>query len=213
MKHTLLKLAGLAAALSVAAPAGLPAHADHGSPTGQRTSKTIADILLADTKYDDADGFDHRSWDFDIATQAILLFPDLVQAASDPNSQLTVFLPTDAAFRSLVKSLTGNTVRSEQDVFNAVAGLGLDTVKAVLTYHIIPGAEIDYRTALTSDGAELTTLNGATITVEIQGRWFKRVQLGDKDPDLRDPYVVFPDIHAANGIIHAIDRVLLPIDV
>ena len=43
----------------------------------------------------------------DIATQAVLLFPDLVSAASDPNSSLTVFLPNDLAFRTLVHDLTG----------------------------------------------------------------------------------------------------------
>ena len=143
----------------------------------------------------------------------MLLFPDLTAAASDPKANLTVFLPTDFAFRQLVRDLTGKTVYKESEIFKAVAGLGVDTVKAVLMYHIIGGARIDYATALKSDGAQLTTLGGGTITVDVQGRFFKRIVLVDKDPDLRDPKVIVANIRASNGIAHVINRVLLPIDV
>ena len=101
---------------------------------------------------------------------------------------------------------------AEKDVFAAVAGLGADTVKAVLTYHILPTV-VDYKTALKSDGAVLTTLNAATLTVDVKGHWPKTVTLVDNDPDLRNPKVVVPNLRASNGIAHAIDRVLLPIDV
>ena len=68
----------------------------------------------------------------------------------DPNAQLTVFLPNDLAFRRLVFDLTGTWPRSEADVFAAVAGLGTDTVKTVLTYHIVAGPPIGFRDALRS---------------------------------------------------------------
>lgn len=109
-----------------------PAEAD------AQTKPTLADILLSDSAKDGPDGFDHRSKDYDIVTQAVLLFPDLVAAASDPNAQLTVFLPNDGAFRRLVHDVTGKWYRSEADVFNAVASLGTDTVKQVLQYHRHP---------------------------------------------------------------------------
>lgn len=212
MKHSLKKrslLAGLCAvaAAAIAAPTGVvdAAPANSGRPT-------LVGLLLADARFDDASGFDRFAYDFDIVTEALKLFPDLVEAANSPASNLTVFLPTDAAFRSLVKSLTGAAPAAEADVFAAVAGLGVDTVKAVLTYHIL-GTAVDYKTALKSDGAVLTTLNGATLTVDVQGRWLKTVTLIDNDPDLRNPKVIFPNLRASNGIAHAIDRVLLPIDV
>jgi uncharacterized surface protein with fasciclin (FAS1) repeats len=181
---------------------------------GSSPSQTLADILLADSGKDDADGFDRRSWDFDIVTQAVLLFPDLVEAASNPDAELTVFLPTDQAFRDLVKEITGERFRSEADVFAAVASLGTDTVKNVLLYHIVPGS-ISYRDAKKSDGAILgTLLDGSTIEVDVRGRWWKTVSLIDADADDRDPRVVWGNVGgaASNGYAHAIDRVLRPID-
>jgi len=141
----------------------------------------------------------------------VLLFPDLVAAASDPGASLTVFLPNDRAFRALVRDLTGQRLDTEQEVFDAVAGLGVDTVKAVLTYHII-GAKIDPFTLLKSDGAQETTLNGATFTVDILHRFF--VRLVDNDPDAANPYVVQFSVggRLANGYVHGISRVLRPID-
>ena len=170
---------------------------------------TLAQILLSDSKKDDKNGFDSNPNDFDIVTQALLLFPDLVTAASSPG-KLTVFLPTDFAFRRLVRDLTGKTVLKESDVFKAVASLGTDTVKAVLTYHIVAGAKINYLAALKSNGASLTTLNGATIKVHVKHGW--KVYLEDKATNLLDPKVIVADVQASNGIAHVIDRVLLPIN-
>ena len=82
---------------------------------------TLAEVLLADSGRDDAAGFDRNWFDYDIVTQAVLLFPDLVAAASDPSAQLTVFLPNDRAFRRLVHDLTGTWPRTEQATFDADA--------------------------------------------------------------------------------------------
>ncbi|MFM2077965.1 MAG: hypothetical protein RJA49_1855 [Actinomycetota bacterium] len=204
MKRTLVAAMSLGLVAALAVPAVAPASA--------ATRPSLAQILLSDSKRDANNGFDSNPNDFDIVTQALLLFPDLTKAASSPGN-LTVFLPTDYAFRQLVRDLTGKTVYKESEIFKAVASLGADTVKAVLMYHIIAGARIDYATALKADGASLTTLGGGTITVDIQGRVFKRVVLQDKDPDLRDPKVIVANIRASNGIAHVIDRVLLPINV
>ncbi len=204
MKRKFLVALGLGLTAALAIPAVAPASA--------ATKPTLAQILLSDSKHDAKNGFDSNPNDFDIVTQALLLFPDLTSAASDPKANLTVFLPTDYAFRQLARDLTGKTIYKESEIFNAVASLGTDTVKAVLTYHIIGGARIDYAAALKADGASLTTLGGGTITVDIQGKHFKRVVLVDKDPDLRDPKVIVANIKASNGIAHAIDRVLLPIN-
>jgi uncharacterized surface protein with fasciclin (FAS1) repeats len=204
----------IAAAVVAAAGAAVTVPA-HVSATGAKPpQRTLAEILLADSKSDNPDGFDRRFWDYDIVTQAVLLFPDLVEAASDPNAELTVFLPTDLAFRRLVYELTGQWLRDEADVFDAVASLGLDTVKNVLLYHIVP-ASISYKTALQSDGAELgTLLAGADIVVDVRGRAWKTVRLVDLDTNDRDPLVVRPNVggKASNGYAHGIDRVLRPID-
>lgn len=200
MKRSLLAAIGLTLTTALVAPAA----------AGAAPKPSLAQILLSDSSKDAANGFDANPNDFDIVTQALLLFPDLVQAASNPGDY-TVFLPTDYAFRSLVKSLTGQTVLKESDVFAAVAGLGLPTVKTVLTYHIIGGSRISYAQALKANGAELTTLQGGTLKVSITGKFFKKIVLVDKEPALRDAKVVVADIKASNGIAHGIDRVLLPV--
>ena len=170
---------------------------------------TLADVLLAD-----GDRFDFRPFDYDIVTEAVLLFPDLVAAASDPDAELTVFLPNDWAFRVLVADLTGTWPLRESAVFDAVAALGLETVGAVLKYHVVAGPPISYEAATQADGAVLTTLQGGTVQVDVSGRWWKQVRLVDNDPSARDARVVHPEVGgaAANGFAHGIDRVLRPID-
>lgn len=210
MRKTLI--AGVAAAIGLVAlaPATVSADDVEGGPP-----PTLADILLSDSAKDGPDGFDRRSRDYDIVTQAVLLFPDLVAAASDPAAQLTVFLPNDGAFRKLVFEITGEWVHKEADVFAAVASLGTDTVKNVLLYHIVP-ASISFHDALNADDAVLgTLLEGSSITVDVKGkRWWPYIKLIDADTDDRNPTVIKGDVGgaAANGYAHGIDRVLRPID-
>jgi hypothetical protein len=204
----------LAAATAVAASATLFVPSQAGA-TGSASDKTLADILLADSAKDGPDGFDRRFWDYDIVTQAVLLFPDLVEAASDPDADLTVFLPNDLAFRRLVYQITGTWLRSEAKVFDAVASLGVDTVKNVLLYHIVP-TSISYKQALKADGAVLDTLlEGADVTVDVTGRkWWRKVRLIDLDTNDRDAVVVRGNVGgaAAHGYAHGISQVLRPID-
>ena len=120
----------------------------------------------------------------------------------------------DRAFRDLVEEITGERIRAESDVFAAVASLGTDTVKNVLLYHIVP-ASISFRDAKRSDGAVLgTLLEGSSMEVDVQGRWWKTVTLIDADTDDHDPRVVQGNVGGAatNGYAHGIDRVLRPID-
>lgn len=208
MKRKLIPALTVVASLALMAPATAATAATDAQPT-------LADILLADSAGDNDNGFDRRSWDYDIVTQAVLLFPDLVEAASDPAAELTVFLPRDSAFRRLVYEITGDWIRSEQGVFNAVASLGTDTVKSVLLYHIVP-ASISYRDALNADGAVLETLlDGSTIEVKVKSLWrWKWIKLKDADTNDRNPTVVRGNVGgaAANGYAHGINRVLRPID-
>lgn len=203
------------AALTVVASMAFmaPAAADESAADDM---PTLAEILLSDSAKDNEDGFDARSWDYDIVTEAVLLFPDLVAAASNPDAELTAFLPRDGAFRRLVYDITGQWIRSEAKVFEVVASLGEDNVKNVLLYHLIP-AKISYQTALGANGAELDTLlPGADIKVKVKNFWiFKWIRLIDDDRDDRNPIVVRPNLggEASNGYAHGINRVLRPFDI
>ena len=56
-------------------------------------------------------------------------------------TRLTAFVPTDRAFRRLVRSLTGNLPRTEKATFRAVATVAdVDTLEAILLYHVVPGS-------------------------------------------------------------------------
>ena len=201
-KKSLLATAG-ALALGLAAVA--PASADTPPPP------TLAEVLLSDSAGDDAGGFDGNWNDYDIVTQAVLLFPDLVAAASDPSASLTAFLPTDQAFRVLVENLTNAWPNTEEGVFDIVASLGLPTVKTVLTYHLV-GAKVDAATALTLGGQRVATLQGGTFKVNV--RFGTIIKLIDRDPDAKNAAVIAPNIggEASNGFAHGVSLVLRPVD-
>jgi uncharacterized surface protein with fasciclin (FAS1) repeats len=178
-------------------------------------NRSLAAVLTAD-----GDRFD-RNWnDYDIVTEAVLAVlaakpSSQVGLLADGNVALTAFLPTDRAFRSLVADLTGHRYRSESKVFDAlVAAVGVDTVEAVLLYHVVPGATITKRAAAHADGAVLATaLTGATITVDVKSRWLPLISLVDADPDDRNPWVQRFDINRGNlQIAHGISAVLRPVN-
>lgn len=200
---------GLAAALATSASiATLPA-ADAAPARPHTTS--LAQVLAAD-----GHGFDAKWGDFDILDKAVSTVlaakPDsAVGVLAKGRTKLTAFLPTDRAFRILVTNLTGTKPRTERAAFRTLAkAAGVDTIETVLLYHVVPGATLGSAKVLQADGAKLTTAQGGTVKVHVNG---KKVRLQDKDRDLRDPRVVAVDINKGNPqIAHAIDRVLLPVD-
>ena len=203
---TALVITGVAFALSAA-----PASA-HTRPTDPG-NRSLAAVLTAD-----GDRFDHNWNDYDIVTEAVLAVlaakpSSSVGVLADGKVALTAFLPTDRAFRNLVGDLTGKWYRSESRVFTKlVEAVGVDTVEAVLLYHVVPGATITKKAAVRADGAVLNTaLAGATITVDVKYRWLPLVVLVDADPDDRNPRIQRFDINKGNlQIAHGITAVLRP---
>ncbi len=192
-------LAGTALALPTAA------HADH-SP---KPTPTLWAWLNSDSRRDGVGGFDRRDGDFDIATELLRQYPDLVTAA-DSAGAVTVFLPTDEAFRDTVRAVTGKKIRKEADLFAEINTLGSDTVRSMLLYHVINTGRLTYKNLVAAKDTALTTQNGATITVKVTGRGHKSgVMLQDNDPDLRDPLVKATYSKLSNATVHIIDRALL----
>jgi len=100
----------------------------------------------------------------------------------------TVFAPTNTAFEDLDED-TLTFLRSEE---------GLETLTDILLYHVSPG--IAYADGVeVGDAAE--SLQGSNITVTKAG---KNVELNDAAT------VEIADILASNGVLHAIDTVLIP---
>ena len=162
----------LARALGTVAVVGVVVAA--GTVPANATGKTTGTNSLAAVLAADGDTFDGRWGDYDVTTEAVNAVlaakPDSpVGVLADGTVPLTAFLPDDRAFRVLVQEISGQAPASDEAAFAAVAALGIDTVEAVLLYHVVPGATIDSAAAAGADGAELTTAQGGVVTVSVRG--------------------------------------------
>lgn len=204
---TTLALAG--AAVAAAAPAQARGDDD-----------ALGTVNLAAVLAADGSGFDKNARDFDIVDNAVTAVltakpKSPVAVLAQGRTPVTAFVPTDAAFRRLVEDLTGNHYQRERRVFNVLARtVGVDTVEAVLMYHVVPGATITYRQAKAARGATLeTALDGATLKVRVRDG--KRVFLADADPNDANARVMpmFRNLNVGNRqIAHGISQVLRPAD-
>lgn len=196
--------AALAGSLAVTAPA-------QAAPKGKQS---LASVLAADSGYD-------KNWnDFDIlevAVGAVLAEkPDSpVALLTDGKTALTAFLPTDRAFRKLVRSVTGKKPTTERKVVNQLLKFAdVDTIETVLLYHVIPGKTLRSPkvVAAAQDGRSFTTAQGGEIRLRAVGN---QIRVRDLDPDARNARVILRaiDINKGNRQIgHGIDRVLRPLD-
>lgn len=112
----------------------------------------------------------------------------------------TVFAPTNAAFEEVPQA-----TREE-----LLSPAGQQELSNILTYHVVPGETnaAALTQAITSAGAEgytLTTVNGETLTATLEGG---NVILTDAAGNTAT--VTQTDIEASNGVVHAIDGVLMP---
>ena len=152
--------------------------------------------------------FDGDNTDFDMLLAAVQT-AGLAGALDDPDADLTVFAPTDAAFIGLAQAL-GFGGDDEAGAFaylvEALSLLGggnpIPLLTEVLTYHVSPGAK-DATAVLGSTTIE--TLQGGSLGVN-------GTMLVDADPDVADPSIVATNLPASNGIVHVLDGVLLPAD-
>lgn len=98
----------------------------------------------------------------------------------------TVFAPTDEAFAALPEGTVETLLMPENK----------DQLVAVLTYHVIPGKVMS---GDLSDDMTAATVQGGDITIDL-----------DNGVMVNDAKVVQADIETSNGVIHVIDKVILP---
>jgi uncharacterized surface protein with fasciclin (FAS1) repeats len=185
------------------------------------SAKAAGEDSLAALLTSDGNTFDKNKTDFDIVTEAALAVvgakPDSpVALLADGSKRLTVFAPTDEAFRLLAKDLTGKTIKSEKKIFDALVELaGVDMIETVLLYHVVPGKTLTSNKVLKANGAKLTTAQGGKITVKVKTKPGVSVTLKDRDKNAEDPKAVLEALDLNKGnkqVAHGIDRVLRPID-
>ncbi len=110
----------------------------------------------------------------------------LVDTLSGPGP-FTVFAPTDDAFAAALEALGLTAEELLADT---------ETLTTILTYHVVAG---EIGSADLTDGQMAATVQGEEITVDLSD--------GVK---INDVNVVIADVPASNGVIHAVDGVLLP---
>ena len=126
--------------------------------------------------------------DFSILVEAVVA-AGLVDTLNGPGP-FTVFAPTNAAFAALLGEL----------------GVGKEALLAnkallaqVLTYHVVPGRVLKAEVPV---GAAIKTVQGQTFSVN--------ASLQITDQRMRTSQITATDVFTSNGVIHGVDRVLLP---
>jgi transforming growth factor-beta-induced protein len=98
----------------------------------------------------------------------------------------TLFAPTNAAFAALPKGTVEKLLKPENR----------DLLRKVLTYHVVSGDLM----AKDLRSGKVATVEGASVAVHVRNRGIS----------VNNAKVVKADVDAKNGVIHVIDRVLLP---
>jgi len=107
----------------------------------------------------------------------------------------TVFAPTNAAFAALL---------TELGISKADLLANKPLLTAVLTYHVLPAKVLKSGVPL---GKAITTVQGGVFKIDQVGS-----DLVITDGRNRTAKITATDIAAANGVVHVIDRVILPAD-
>jgi transforming growth factor-beta-induced protein len=105
--------------------------------------------------------------------------------ALSADGPFTVFAPTNEAFNALFKQLGVSGVKD----------LTAEQLTPILTYHVVSGKVMSTDLSNTS----VATLNGQKIKIDISN--------GVK---INDSHVTKADISGTNGVVHVIDKVLIP---
>jgi len=111
---------------------------------------------------------------------------DLVETLQG-EGPFTVFAPTNAAFEALPKGTLESLLKPENK----------DKLVQILTYHVVSGK---IKSSDLKDGMMAKTVQGKDIKIKISG---SKVNINEAN-------VATADLMASNGVVHVIDKVILP---
>lgn len=97
----------------------------------------------------------------------------------------TVFAPTDDAFAALPAGTVEGLLKD------------IPALTAILTYHVVPARAL---AEVVISAPSHTTVQGSEIAVKVEG---EKVMINDAE-------VILPNIEADNGVIHVINKVIMP---
>lgn len=102
----------------------------------------------------------------------------------------TVFAPTNAAFAAAL---------TELGITQAALLGNVPLLTKILTYHVVSGTVLKAEIPV---GAPITTVQGETLSIS--------AAFAITDQRARTSNIVITDVFASNGVIHAVDKVILP---
>lgn len=113
---------------------------------------------------------------------------DLISVLGNADQTYTVFAPINSAFEA---------------ISDVTIGLTNEELASVLTYHVVAGDNL--LSSDLSDGQQVPTVQTESFTVNISNG---NVTITDATGGIAN--VIFTDVQATNGVIHVLDKVILP---
>jgi uncharacterized surface protein with fasciclin (FAS1) repeats len=191
-----VRLAGAAAVTAALVLTGCTSGDDDTDATTETEATTEAMDEEMEEETDDAEAADEEAGtivdvaagneDFSTLVAAVEA-ADLVDTLSS-EGPFTVFAPTNEAFEALPEGVLDALLLEEN----------VDVLTSILTYHVVEG---EVTSDQVTDG-DVATVEGQSVTLSTENGVM-----------VNDATVVIADVDASNGVIHAIDAVLIPPDV
>ncbi len=137
--------------------------------------------------------------------------PSILEALSNPEAELTVFAPTDAAFAALAEALG-------EEAFNEIlTEEGTPRLNEILLYHVVEGVvmseDVVANLEASMEGMEdMEDMTPSFPVVTLSGQYFDIAGSVEEGITVAEANLVLEmvDIEAANGVIHVIDAVIVP---
>lgn len=128
------------------------------------------------------------------AVKAAGLVPTLESAGP-----FTVFAPTNEAFDALPAGTVETLLKPENK----------EKLTSILTYHVVPGKisseDLMKMVKMNNGKASLKTVEGEDLYVTMKGK-----KLGITDQHGNTAWITIADVNQSNGMIHVVNKVLLP---
>jgi uncharacterized surface protein with fasciclin (FAS1) repeats len=169
------------------------------SPTGASSSSMAAPMVGGAAMYPSKDIVDNAVNSRDHTTLvAAVKAAGLVDTLKSPGP-FTVFAPTNASFAALPAGTVETLLKPENKPM----------LTQVLTYHVVPGrmdaATLSQQIRAGNGRALLKTASGGTLVATMSG---SNVLITDAKGG--SATVTIADVYQSNGVIHVVDKVLLP---
>lgn len=177
-----VSIAGLSACNNMMPNKDASTKATTATQVASTTSKPVAEMNVVQIAQSNAD--------FSLLVEAVQA-AGIAGALSDPNANFTIFAPTNAAFAQVLQE----TNLSKEQLF-----ANKPLLTKILGYHVISAEMPVY--AKNVQAGNVMMLSEDTLTVTPQGT------LMDKNGRIAN--IVKTDLAATNGVVHVIDKVLLP---